>query len=136
MFGLMGQALTPSPGQGLSRGSQHNLLMRTLHPAGVPPALPVNKPCSLSAHTVADCFDNVLLLDLFDFAGSGMSIGLPGPPGPPGTPGISYSDLTAYLRSKPISLLPCHRSLCTPRIFFYRLSTEFPLLLITTYNLL
>lgn len=44
-----------------------------------------------------------MLLDMFDFAGSGMSIGLPGPPGPPGSPGISYSELTAYLRSKPTS---------------------------------
>lgn len=136
VLGLMGQALTPKSRTRLEPWSQHNLLMGTLHPAGVPPALPVNKPCSLSAHTVTACFDNVLLLDLFDFAGSGMSIGLPGPPGPPGTPGISYSDLTAYLRSKQTSLVPCHRSLHTPRIFFYRHSHRISPLPITTNNLL
>lgn len=105
--------------------------MGTLHPAGVHLALPVNKPCSLSVPTVAASFDNLLLLDLFAFEGSGMSIGLPGPPGPPGTPGLSYSDLTAYLRSKPTSLLPCHRSLHTPRILFIGLCTEFSLLPVT-----
>lgn len=126
------QGKLTSPDQGLSSGSQHGLLMGALHSAGSPPALPVNKPCcGLCAHTVTACSDNV---DLFDFADSGMSIGLPGPPGPPGTPGISYSDLTAYLRSKPTSILPCHGALHAPRIFFTALVTEFPFLAIITNN--
>lgn len=82
---------------------------------------------ALSAHTVTACSDNV---DLFDFAGSGMSIGLPGPPGPPGSPGVSYSDLTAYLRSKLTSSLPCHGALHA----LTALITEFPFLPIITNN--
>lgn len=75
----------------------------------------------------------MLPLNLFDFAGSGMSIGLPGPPGPPGTPGISYSDLTAYLRSKPTSSVLSHGPYA-PQDHFTGSGTDFSLLPIRTNN--